>query len=200
MRDSDALKDLRVAKMHATTFQRSRLVATEACRMACNGPDFVERVRRDLGLILEILSRRKPRRSSPFPAARRCSTEACDHRARVRYRRRVLGTDLAGYRQAAGGPRARPRSMGARTRSMPPGASQRGRRCLSAWCRWPRGSADDTSSAPISRRWSTGSANCCNPFEAQHGFRTRIVEDRVHFLGTSGTVTTVAGIKLRLPR
>ena len=38
------------------------------------------------------------------------------------------------------------------------------------------------------------------PFENKHNFRERTAEGRVHFLGTSGTVTTVAGIQLRLPR
>jgi exopolyphosphatase/guanosine-5'-triphosphate,3'-diphosphate pyrophosphatase len=38
------------------------------------------------------------------------------------------------------------------------------------------------------------------PFEEEHNFAQRIAEGRVHFLGTSGTVTTVAGIQLRLPR
>jgi exopolyphosphatase/guanosine-5'-triphosphate,3'-diphosphate pyrophosphatase len=36
-------------------------------------------------------------------------------------------------------------------------------------------------------------------FEAKHDFRNRIDGAGSHFLGTSGTVTTIAGIHLRLP-
>jgi exopolyphosphatase/guanosine-5'-triphosphate,3'-diphosphate pyrophosphatase len=38
------------------------------------------------------------------------------------------------------------------------------------------------------------------PFEAAHGFRRRVAGAYVHLLGTSGTVTTVAGIQLGLRR
>jgi exopolyphosphatase/guanosine-5'-triphosphate,3'-diphosphate pyrophosphatase len=38
------------------------------------------------------------------------------------------------------------------------------------------------------------------PFEAEHKMARRISSGRVHLLGTSGTVTTVAGILLGLPR
>ena len=38
------------------------------------------------------------------------------------------------------------------------------------------------------------------PFEERHGVARRLESGRVHFLGTSGTVTTVAGIRLRLSR
>lgn len=38
------------------------------------------------------------------------------------------------------------------------------------------------------------------PFEAQHRFKDRIARRSIHLLGTSGTVTTIAGILLNLPR
>ncbi|MEO1198275.1 MAG: Ppx/GppA phosphatase family protein [Pseudomonadota bacterium] len=44
-------------KMASYQVHRKRLIATEACRLAANGPDFVERVRRETGLTLEIVSR-----------------------------------------------------------------------------------------------------------------------------------------------
>ena len=52
----DALK-VCAAKMRRHNVARARLVATEACRAAKNGPEFIERVRRELGLHIEILSR-----------------------------------------------------------------------------------------------------------------------------------------------
>jgi len=36
-------------------------------------------------------------------------------------------------------------------------------------------------------------------FESQHRFGERIAEGTAHFLGTSGTVTTISGIHLKLP-
>ena len=38
------------------------------------------------------------------------------------------------------------------------------------------------------------------PFEAEYCFRSRVERGRAHLLGTSGTVTTMAGIRLGLPR
>ena len=38
------------------------------------------------------------------------------------------------------------------------------------------------------------------PFEAEHGLRHRLCHGNSHLLGTSGTVTTVAGVHLGLPR
>jgi exopolyphosphatase / guanosine-5'-triphosphate,3'-diphosphate pyrophosphatase len=36
-------------------------------------------------------------------------------------------------------------------------------------------------------------------FEREHRFADRIANKRAHFLGTSGTVTTISGIHLKLP-
>ena len=38
------------------------------------------------------------------------------------------------------------------------------------------------------------------PFEAQHRLRERMANKSTHLLGTSGTVTTLAGVHLGLPR
>ena len=44
-------------KMRRRGVSRSRVIATEACRIAANGDEFIERVRRDTGLAIEIVSR-----------------------------------------------------------------------------------------------------------------------------------------------
>jgi exopolyphosphatase/guanosine-5'-triphosphate,3'-diphosphate pyrophosphatase len=56
-RTIDALRVCR-DKMEAKDVARARLVATEACRLAANGPAFVDRVREELGLTLEIVDRK----------------------------------------------------------------------------------------------------------------------------------------------
>ncbi|MGD9739879.1 MAG: Ppx/GppA phosphatase family protein [Bauldia sp.] len=54
-----AIQALKVckAKLAARDVRRFRLIATEACRLASNGPAFLERVRAETGLELEIVSR-----------------------------------------------------------------------------------------------------------------------------------------------
>ena len=56
-RTIDALRVCR-DKMAAKDVARARLVATEACRLAENGPAFIERVRDELDLELEIVDRK----------------------------------------------------------------------------------------------------------------------------------------------
>src|SRR5262249_54578507 len=56
LRKIDALK-VCSAKMTRRGVTRSRLVATEACRAAKNGQEFVARVERETGLALEIIER-----------------------------------------------------------------------------------------------------------------------------------------------
>ena len=56
-RTLDALRVCR-DKMTAKEVTRARLVATEACRLAKNGLSFIERVRSDLDLELEIVDRK----------------------------------------------------------------------------------------------------------------------------------------------
>ena len=54
-RTMDALR-VCATKMVRNSVTRSQLVATEACRSARNGEAFIERVRRDIGMNLEVLS------------------------------------------------------------------------------------------------------------------------------------------------
>jgi exopolyphosphatase/guanosine-5'-triphosphate,3'-diphosphate pyrophosphatase len=51
-----ALKVCR-AKIESRKVVRSRLIATEACRLASNGPAFIERVRTEVGIDIEVVDR-----------------------------------------------------------------------------------------------------------------------------------------------
>lgn len=53
----EALKVCR-AKMDARRVGRARLIATEACRAAANGQDFIDRVESETGLALEVVDRK----------------------------------------------------------------------------------------------------------------------------------------------
>jgi len=44
-------------KMETRGVSRARLIATEACRIALNGPEFIARVRDEIGLSLEVVDR-----------------------------------------------------------------------------------------------------------------------------------------------
>src|SRR5262249_9438761 len=44
-------------KMRNRGVTRSRLIATEACRLAENGGDFLDRVRKEVGIALEVVDR-----------------------------------------------------------------------------------------------------------------------------------------------
>src|SRR5436190_4115229 len=56
LRAVDALRVCR-AKMRNRGVTRSRLIATEACRSAGNGQEFLERIRTEVGIELEIVDR-----------------------------------------------------------------------------------------------------------------------------------------------
>ena len=191
-RTLDALK-VCAAKLGRAKVRRSRLVATEACRIA----EQRRRVPRSRA------RQARPRHRDPDArgrgAARRLRLGGADRRQlrlrpRLRHRRRLLGADLA--RPHAPQPAARPPLR--RTRSTPSTA-------WSAWTSLPIGVV--TLAERFGGRHVTPAdfeamverdAALLQPFEAQHGFRPPRRPRASHMLGTSGTVTTVAGIQLGL--
>ena len=76
-RTLDALK-VCASKMVRSNVTRSHMVATEACRAARNGVAFIERVRRDVGMNLEILSQECEARLAVSGCASLID-EDCDH-------------------------------------------------------------------------------------------------------------------------
>jgi exopolyphosphatase/guanosine-5'-triphosphate,3'-diphosphate pyrophosphatase len=192
-RTLDALK-VCAQKMVRNQVTRSRLVATEACRAASNGAAFISQVKRDIGMDLEILSRE----SEAQLAVAGCASlidEACDH---------ALVFDIGG-----GSSELIWLDIAKRRANWNNSLVERldATDCISAWTSLPVGvvslaerfggrhvGPDDFEGMV---RWVS---SLLRPFEEEHNFAERIAEGRVHFLGTSGTVTTVAGIQLRLPR
>ncbi len=173
---------------------RSRLVATEACRVAENGREFLDRVGRDLGLNFEILSPEQEARLAVSGCASLID-ESADY---------VLVFDIGGGSSeiiwldvANGRGRSAQRHGGA--------VDLEG--SLVAWTSLPVGVVTlaeryggkhvtfDAFEAMVAH--VTG---MIGDFESRHSVRSRIADGSVHMLGTSGTVTTVAGIKLGLPR
>lgn len=181
-------------KIERNGVHRARLVATEACRVASNGRDFLDRAREETGLSIEILT---PEMEASLAVAG-CAT--------------LIDTsvDLVLVFDIGGGSseliwldltrRARGRASGPLDR-------HEAHDCMAAWTSLPVGVVTlaerfggrhvtpDLFEAMV--EWVTG---MLAPFEAEHGFRARLATANAHLLGTSGTVTTVAGIQLRLPR
>jgi exopolyphosphatase/guanosine-5'-triphosphate,3'-diphosphate pyrophosphatase len=192
-RTIDALK-VCAQKMVRNQVTRSRLVTTEACRAAVNGVQFIEQVKRDVGMVFEILSREEEAQLAVSGCASLID-EACDHALVFDIgggSSELIWLDIAKRRANWNG------SLAERLEAT---------ECIAAWTSLPVGvvslaekfggrhvGADDFEDMV---QWVS---SLLKPFEEEHNFAERIAEGRVHFLGTSGTVTTVAGIQLRLPR
>jgi len=180
-RTLDALKVCR-DKMAARGVARARLIATEACRAAENGVEFLERVRERLDLKLEIVDRETEARL----AAAGCS-ELADREAQS-----ILLFDIGG-----GSSEIIWLDRGARD-------GVAGRR-VQFWESLRLGVVTlaekfggDEVTPEVFVAMTCFVAEALAPFAAQVAGRQRC--DRFHLLGTSGTVTTIAGVHLNLPR
>ncbi len=166
-------------KMRARGVTRARLVATEACRSASNGPQFLRDVRDRLGLHLEVVDRE----TEAHLAAAGCG-ELIDESAEA-----TVLFDIGG------------------------GSSE---------IVWMERGSDGVSRVAAWESLRLGVVSLAETFggddvtpeifdamidrvdEALAPFATRVATqrrcERFHLLGTSGTVTTLAGVHLDLPR
>ncbi len=178
-----AVEALRVcrAKMRNRGVTRNRLIATEACRAAGNGLDFLARVRNEVGIELEIVDRETEARL----AATGC-TPLVDPQARG-----VILFDIGGGSSEL-------------VRLGPCEPTQHGppHPAIEGWTSMPIGVvtlAERHGGVTVTRqsfeRMVVEVAEHVGRFAALHGGT-----DGVHMLGTSGTVTTIAGVYLDLPR
>lgn len=192
-RTIDALR-VCAAKISRGRVDRARLVATEACRVATNGREFLDRVRVDVGLAIEVLTREDEAKLAVSGCAALLD-EACEL---------VLVFDIGG-----GSSELIWLDLSKR-RSLPDGYGVprlEAHNCIAAWTSLPVGVV--SLAERFGGRGLTASGfeemisyvtGFVAPFEAEHRFRERLQVRRSHLLGTSGTVTTIAGIHLGLPR
>jgi exopolyphosphatase/guanosine-5'-triphosphate,3'-diphosphate pyrophosphatase len=176
---SNKLTDRRVA--------RTRLIATEACRAAENGPEFIARARAETGLDLEIVSRETEARLAVAGCASLIVPAASG----------VILFDIGGGSSELvwidlSGEGARRRRMSDRIRrwmSLPVGvvnvSERHGGRHVSR----------DGFEAMVAEV-----AGMLAGFPEVEALDRAVAGGAVHMLGTSGTVTTLAGIHLGLPR
>ena len=156
-----------------------RAIATEACRQAANGHEFLHRVRRETGLRIDVISSREEAE---------LALESCTPLLRGPGRRALLfdigggSTELAWIRLAEA---ARPVLIG--TVSLPVGVVTLAPRFQAGGSR-----TFEAVVAEVAAEFAE--------FEAVHRIGQEIAQGGVALLGTSGTVTTLAGIALDLPR
>jgi exopolyphosphatase / guanosine-5'-triphosphate,3'-diphosphate pyrophosphatase len=181
-------------KMRALNVERSGLIATEACRVAINAPEFLRRVHSETGLDIKIVSREAEARLAVSGCASLIEP-GCDLVLVFDIgggSSELIWLDLSGCRAFDGTAPADRLELQA---------------SIAAWTSLPVG--------VVSLAERFGGVFVCPqifqamvdyvgtllaPFEAVHKFRARLPGTRTHLLGTSGTVTTIAGVHLGLPR
>ena len=182
-RTIEALRVCR-AKMQARGVVRAKIIATEACRLAVNGAEFVERVRNDVGLDLEIVDRQ----TEAYLAVTGCAALADPYSESV-----VIfdigggSTEIAWLDGAATNPSADPTLR------------------IRAWDSLPVGVvtlAERHGGTDVTRLTFEGMVEEVADLLARFAIRAAPAANARHFhlLGTSGTVTTLAAMHLRLAR
>lgn len=169
------------AKLDRHRPQAMRVVATEACRRARNGTQFLRRVRRETGLDIEVISAEEEARLALAGCAALLTRD----------RPHALLFDIGGG------------STELIWLDVPPS----GPPTMRGWISLPAGvvnlvdreAAEATSPAGF-KRMRDQILGLLGPFEAANGIMAEVAAGRVQMLGCSGTVTTLAGIHFGLPR
>jgi exopolyphosphatase / guanosine-5'-triphosphate,3'-diphosphate pyrophosphatase len=192
-RTIDALK-ICATKIKHHRVVRSGLIATEACRLADNASYFLKRVREETDLDIKVVSREAEARLAVSGCASLIDA-SCDLALVFDIgggSSELIWLDLEGYKR-------RSRSQYIDRLEM--------QNCIVAWTSLPVGVV--TLAERYGGRFVDGATfqamvadilAMLAPFEAEHGLRARLATRNTHLLGTSGTVTTLAGVHLRLPR
>jgi exopolyphosphatase/guanosine-5'-triphosphate,3'-diphosphate pyrophosphatase len=180
-------------KLRRRGVSRSRLIATEACRIAENSGEFIERVRTETGLSIEIVSRETEAKLAVSGCA-----SLIDRNADW-----ALVFDIGGgsseliWLDLSNLQRPWRRSLFDRLDVQ---------NSIAAWTSLPVGVvslAERHGGRDVTPEGYEAMVRdvmqSLAAFEAQHRFGERTAGCGVHFLGTSGTVTTIAGIHLALP-
>ena len=186
-RTMEALRQCR-NKLREHEPARMRLIATEACRSASNGLEFIDRVERELGLKLEIVDRQ----TEAALAVTGCA-DLIDGGSAGALMFDIGGgsSELAWLDFRGGRPRAQGR-MSASIRSwqsMPVGVVSIAEKF---------GGVDVTPEVFEAMVEFVGTH--LRQFRGREKLRQMIGTHPVHLIGTSGTVTTLAGLHLGLER
>lgn len=174
------------AKLAARDVKRMRLIATEACRRATNGDEFLQRVKVETGLDLEIVDRETEARL----AVAGCSA-LVDRRASG-----AVLFDIGGGSSELALLDLRKR----RKHDLDP--------AIASWTSLPLGvvtlsekhGGGRTVTRKVFESMVDDVTERLSSYEGRNALVDAMRHGEVHLLGTSGTVTTLAGIHLKLPR
>ncbi|HEY0918904.1 Ppx/GppA phosphatase family protein [Devosia sp.] len=165
-----------------------RLIATEACRVASNGAEFIARVQRELGLVLEIVDRQ----TEAALAVTGCADLIEDGTSGALMFDIGGGSSELAWLDFRGG---RPKRQGRMAAS------------IRSWQSLPVGVvsiAEKFGGVEVSAATFADMvdyvAGHLRQFRGRDKLRQMITEHPVHLIGTSGTVTTLAGLHLGLER
>jgi exopolyphosphatase/guanosine-5'-triphosphate,3'-diphosphate pyrophosphatase len=186
-RTMEALRQCR-NKLREHQPTRMRLIATEACRAAGNGPAFLARVKDELGLDLEVVDRRTEAELAVTGCADLIEGAAA---GALMFDIGGGSSELAWLDFRGGRPRAQSR-MPASIRSwqsLPVGVVSIAEKF---------GGVDVT--PEIFERMVAHVSEQLRQFRGREKLRQMIATHPVHLIGTSGTVTTLAGLHLGLER
>ena len=184
---SRAIEALKICrdKLESKNIRRRRLIATEACRSASNGAEFLQRVREEAGLELEIVDRQ----TEASLAVSGCGTLVNRE------------TDALVLFDIGGG------SSEIALIDVTCRRSSRLAEHITAWTSLPVGVvtlAEKFGGRDVTpenyAEMVTYVANLLNDFSERHKLGELAQSTHFHLLGTSGTVTTLAGIHLGLER
>jgi exopolyphosphatase/guanosine-5'-triphosphate,3'-diphosphate pyrophosphatase len=192
-RTIDALK-VCAAKIERHRVERAGLIATEACRLADNAPQFLSRVRAETDLDIQVVSREVEARLAVSGCASLID-RTCDLALVFDIgggSSELIWLDLARHRRRFNG--------------APPDRLQV-QDSIVAWTSLPAGVVTlaehydgRTVDAAMFEAMVSHVTGLLAPFIARNRLRQRMAGKRTQLLGTSGTVTTVAGVHLDLPR
>jgi exopolyphosphatase / guanosine-5'-triphosphate,3'-diphosphate pyrophosphatase len=188
LRTLEALK-VCADKMTRRGVTRSRMVATEACRVAGNGAEFLERVRNEVGISLEVL---KPESEAKLALAGCASLIDPSSSGALVFDIGGGSSEIIWLSRPAGP-------------ATPEILTLEDERCIADWISLPVGVV--TLSERFGGRNVTPESYqamadhvtaMLRDFERRNGIAQQLASTNAHLLGTSGTVTTVAGIHLGL--
>nr|WP_210257193.1 Ppx/GppA phosphatase family protein [Chelativorans sp. ZYF759] len=173
------------AKLETRRVRKARLIATEACRSAENGAAFIEQVRQRTGLELEIIDRQ---------TEARLAVSGCGS---------LVDADTRGVALFDIGGGSSEIALVDLTRERSPRLANN----IAAWTSLPVGVVSlaerhggrDVTPA-VFRDMVDDVGAMLADFAASNPFSTIVEGGRFHLLGTSGTVTTLAGVHLELAR
>jgi len=176
-------------KMKARRVKRWRCVATEACRKASNGQEFLDRAKSEAGINLEIISPRVEARLAVMGCVNLIDTT----------KEVALVIDI-------GGGSTELSWVDIRRLKDPQGQVRVHRPPISAWASLPVGVVTLSEMVPEYNDRETWYANMKDKVREairEQGCETRFTktfkDGRGHLIGTSGTITSLAGIHLKLP-